>query len=103
MNRKPLAIPIVDAATQRVAGGFCQTREAVSEDELAALEQLRRLRAEAQEIKSLLEQAPPPDRPPLANRLTELRQQAALWRQRKEEATQAKHQALGHVTLALDG
>ncbi|MBF0612130.1 MAG: hypothetical protein G8345_19270 [Magnetococcales bacterium] len=103
MDYPKLSIPIVDAATRKVAGGFCSTRDAVSDDEIAALEQLRRLREEGQRIKTLLESAPEAARTDYARQLSDLRQQAAHWREIKEQATLAKNRALGHVTLALDG
>ncbi|MBF0311680.1 MAG: hypothetical protein HQL56_19385, partial [Magnetococcales bacterium] len=52
MAAKFPTIPIVDHASQRVSGGFCSTRDAVSDEESAALAELRRLHQAAQEVKS---------------------------------------------------
>ncbi|MEO5362130.1 MAG: hypothetical protein H7838_00695 [Magnetococcus sp. DMHC-8] len=96
---KPIGIPIVEESTGRVVGGFCATQEAVSAQELTALAQLKRLRAEADTIKRQLHEGA--EQEALLQRLTQLRQEAAVWRARREQATLEKHVALGHATLPV--
>lgn len=98
---KWISIPIVEAESNRVVGGFCATQEAISPSELAALAQLKRLRTEAEAIKERLQAGAGADEESLTERLAALRQEAAIWRKKREEATLAKHQALGHVTLSV--
>ncbi|MBF0161670.1 MAG: hypothetical protein HQL88_05220 [Magnetococcales bacterium] len=94
---KPIAIPIVEQGSNRVVGGFCSTMDAVSPQELDALAQLKRLHGEAEEIKQRLPVESGAAQAALTQRLQEVRQEAALWRARREEATREKHVALGHT------
>ncbi|MBF0135293.1 MAG: hypothetical protein H7833_12275 [Magnetococcus sp. DMHC-1] len=101
-QRPPITIPIVDAASARIAGGFCASREAVTADELTALHHLRTLRAEAETIKTrLAETLDAPTRDTLQQRLDTLRQEANHWRTVRSQATLDKHIALGHATLPV--
>ncbi|MBF0284969.1 MAG: hypothetical protein HQL51_10980 [Magnetococcales bacterium] len=108
LGKKYIAIPVVEAASRRVAGGFCSTQDAVSADELAALQEIRRIRDEIGRIKTRLDA--PPDaqdateshREALREQLEALRDEGKMWSLIREEANRAKHRALGHVTLPLD-
>ncbi|MEO5354615.1 MAG: hypothetical protein H7835_15540 [Magnetococcus sp. XQGC-1] len=98
---KLLAIPIVEEGNNRVVGGFCAAPEAVSGAELQALAQLKRLRTEAEAVKQQLRQEGNLDRDALTQQLEALRQEAAVWRAKREQATLEKHVALGHATLPV--
>lgn len=98
-NGKLIHIPIVEAGSNRVVGGFCATQEAVSAAELAALTQLKQLRIAAEAIKERLQAGAGADEESLTQHLAALRQEAAIWRGKREQATLEKHLALGHVTL----
>ncbi|MBF0176047.1 MAG: hypothetical protein HQL63_04265 [Magnetococcales bacterium] len=94
------AIPIIDAHSAQRVGGFCASLDAVTTAELSALHHLRALHSEADVIKSRLAATPDPAaREAMQQRLITLRQDAAHWRQIREQATQEKHVALGHATL----
>ncbi|MBF0400661.1 MAG: hypothetical protein HQL90_07820 [Magnetococcales bacterium] len=99
--RKWIEIPIVEQGSNRVVGGFCSTLDAVSAAELEALRQLKRLRAEAEQVKQQLQTQSGEERERLTRRLEALRQEAAVWRNKREQATLEKHLALGHVTLSV--
>ncbi|MBF0623487.1 MAG: hypothetical protein HQL82_01640 [Magnetococcales bacterium] len=101
---KPIAIPILEAGSVQIKGGFCSSRDALTAAELEALAQLRRLREQGEAIKGHLRQIPAgPQREALTAALAELRAQAAHWRERREQATRDKHVTLGHgVALPLD-
>lgn len=101
MKTKISAIPVVDAVSHRIVGGFCSNREVVTRDEETALDQLRHLREEATRIKNRLAEADPDQRNSLEMALASLRQEATHWRQQREQATRNKHIALGHVSLSL--
>ena len=96
---RPIGIPIVEEGSHRVVGGFCAAPEVVSAQELQALAQLKRLRAEAEAIKQRLQSGV--DRDLLLPRLEGLRREAAVWRAKREQATLEKHVALGHATLPV--
>jgi hypothetical protein len=98
---KLAAIPIVEEGSNRVVGGFCAAPEAVSDAELQALAQLKRLRTEAEAVKQRLRQGENADRDALTQQLAVLRQEAAVWRAKREQATLEKHVALGHATLPV--
>lgn len=105
---KILTLPVLEQkpdGEERMAGGFCTTRDAVSDEELTALAELKKLHQAAKEVKERLAALPDhaPERPTLELELENLRQAGNLWRQRKDEATAAKHARLGNVTLPLDG
>ncbi|MEO5365837.1 MAG: hypothetical protein H7831_05690 [Magnetococcus sp. WYHC-3] len=105
-SRKPIAIPVVvlgDQQVPQVAGGFCSTRDAVTDEELAALERLRALSTRARQVRDLLAQVTDADaRRSLEEEWAALRAENQLWQQRRREATQEKHARLGHVTLGLE-
>lgn len=99
---RKIDIVVVEHGSNRVAGGFCSTMDAVSEAELQALAALKKLRAEADQVKVLLSVAEnTAQKATLNQRLATLRQEAAVWRAKREEATREKHVALGHVTVPL--
>ncbi|MBF0426874.1 MAG: hypothetical protein HQL66_13760 [Magnetococcales bacterium] len=96
---KHVAIPIVDAQSSRVVGGFCASLDAVTEAELAALQRLRELRAAADTVKARLSAvSDPTERAVLRQQLVALRQEAGQWREAREQATREKHIALGHAS-----
>ena len=100
---RKIDIVVVEHGSNRVAGGFCSTMDAVSESELQALAALKKLRTEADQLKTLLsETGDTTQKAALSQRLTTLRQEAAVWRAKREQATREKHVALGHVTVSLE-
>ncbi|MEO5338960.1 MAG: hypothetical protein H7837_00375 [Magnetococcus sp. MYC-9] len=100
---RAIAIPIVEQGSNRVVGGFCSTLDAVSPQELQALTQLKRLRSEAEAVKQQLQTAPAEEQAQLSQHLQRLREEAALWRAKREQATLDKHVALGHAVLPMQG
>ncbi|HAT50002.1 MAG: hypothetical protein HQL07_11410 [Nitrospirae bacterium] len=97
------AIPIIEAHSHRIVGSFCSTMDAVSQDELAALTQIRELTTQAREIKTLLKNNPPEtEKISLENRLKELRTQANLWQEKRRQATHEKNVRLGHTILPVE-
>lgn len=98
---KPFPIPVVvaKAGPDFVIGAkSCSTQDAVSNDELQALAEIRRLRGLADGIKSrLAELKAGPERDGLNRELDALRRDALLWHERRRQATAAKHVALGHA------
>ena len=101
MAGKAFNIPIVEQGKSQVVGSFCSSLDALSAEELAALAQLKRLQAEAEQVKQALSVAAVGERPVLEEQLAQLRQEAGQWRLRREQATMAKHVALGHTTLPV--
>lgn len=104
---KIITLPVLEqngTGVTRAAGGFCNTRDAVSDEELEALAELKRLHRRAREVKERLAGSVGEDeRQGLERELESLRREGELWRKRREEATAAKHARLGNVTLPLDG
>ena len=99
-KKRQINIPVVEHGSNRVVGGFCSTMDAVSHQELQALAELKKRRVEAEQIKKRLRENQNPDeKPALKRRLQTLRQEAAIWRDKREHATHDKHVALGHVSL----
>ena len=96
--KKPINIPIIEAKSGTVVGGFCTTRDVVSNEEVAALEKLYELQQQARAIKRQLQHT---DHAAtiarLEQSLEQLRREAALWREKRLQATFAKHVALGHI------
>ncbi|MBF0148303.1 MAG: hypothetical protein HQL84_18715 [Magnetococcales bacterium] len=95
-------IPIVEANSNRIAGSFCSTMDAVSADELAALAHLRELTQHAREVKGQLKNANEDERVILERRLEELRIQAGIWQGKRRQATEEKNIRLGHATLPVE-
>lgn len=95
---RAIAIPIVEHGSNRVVGGFCSTTDVVSALELQALARLKALRTEANQVKLCIKEAvDPKDRAHFVQRLQVLRQEASVWRAKREQATREKHVALGHL------
>ncbi|MBF0153293.1 MAG: hypothetical protein HQL64_06085 [Magnetococcales bacterium] len=100
MNDRSKPIPIIDAQSSQVVGGFCSSLDAITTAELNALHHLRKLRTEADAIKSRLASTEDSTtREEMRQRLAHLRQEADHWRQLREQATREKHIALGHTAL----
>ncbi|MEO5376638.1 MAG: hypothetical protein H7832_02460 [Magnetococcus sp. DMHC-6] len=94
---KFITIPIREAGSNRLAGNFCSTNDAVTPEELTILAHLRTLRDQATLLKTeLQETAEGEARIKLQDQLNALRQEAILWREKKAQATYQKHVALGH-------
>ncbi|MEO5329145.1 MAG: hypothetical protein H7829_12985 [Magnetococcus sp. THC-1_WYH] len=97
------AIPIIEAHSHRIVGSFCSTMDAVSQEELAALTQLRELTTQARDIKALLKNNPPEmEKTSLESRLEELRAEAASWQEKRRQATHEKNVRLGHTILPVE-
>lgn len=101
-TKKSITIPIVEAHTNRVVGGFCSDRDAVSSQELQALAHLKQLRLQADQVKSLLKKACGTEKMDLDQKLDRLRKEASIWRKKREQATREKNIALGHVILPVE-
>lgn len=99
--RKQIAIPIVEAGTNRVAGSFCSTQDALTQQELEALEQIRSLQQQAREIKKRLKAVAETEKTALQTQLDELRIQARYWQDRRRVATLEKNIAIGHAPLPI--
>lgn len=97
-----LSIPIVEAGSNRVAGSFCSTTDALTRDELEILEKLRTLQKEARPLKKQIKTATPEKQEPLRVRLEELRVQGKYWQELRKQATHDKNIALGHTILPID-
>jgi len=100
-GRKLISIPVIQAKSPPdfvIGAKSCSTQEAVSQQELEALAEIRRLRKQADEIKMRLKSlGAGSERDELTRQLTALRQEALLWQDRRKKATAEKHVALGHV------
>ncbi|MBF0110417.1 MAG: hypothetical protein HQL76_14715 [Magnetococcales bacterium] len=95
-------IPIMEANSNRIAGSFCSTMDAVTKEELAALQQLRELTGQAKEVKRLLKTVEGNDeRLALEKRLESLRTEATTWQARREQTTLEKNVRLGHAILPV--
>jgi hypothetical protein len=99
----PGSIPIVEAGSNRVAGSFCSTKDAVTKEELDTLGHLRTLHLEARDVKKQLKIAKGSQQEALLVKLEELRVQAKYWQGQRREATKQKNISLGHTTLPLYG
>ncbi len=99
--RKLISIPVVQAKTGPdfvIGAKSCSTQDAISQQELDALAEIRKLRERANDLKTRLKHLPPGrERDDLNQQLTTLRQEALLWQDRRKKATAEKHVALGHV------
>lgn len=95
------AIPIVEASSNRVAGGFCATMDALSADELTLLAQLKELSDQAKRIKARMKTAGAEERILLEKSLEDLRTQARLLQEKRRQATQEKNIRLGHATVSI--
>ncbi|MGN7611172.1 hypothetical protein ACQZV8_03710 [Magnetococcales bacterium HHB-1] len=101
---KALPIPIVEKAEKesRVAGGFCRSLDALTDAELAALNQLRDLRKKATAIKKEIKTTDSDEqRLRLFAELQALRQEADYWRRQRVLATEEKHYRLGHAVMPI--
>ncbi|MBF0097542.1 MAG: hypothetical protein HQM04_14560 [Magnetococcales bacterium] len=101
MAGKAFNIPIVEQGKNQVVGSFCSSLDALSNEELSALAQLKRLQTAAEKVKQALSIANAEEQQALQEQLNQLRQEAGTWRIRREQATIAKHVALGHTTLPV--
>jgi hypothetical protein len=100
---KLISIPIIEAGSQRVAGSFCATKDAITKEELLTLEHLRSLHQQATEIKKQIKQCGEKEKDQLLIKLDELRIQAKYWQEQRKDATKNKNISLGHTTLPIDG
>jgi hypothetical protein len=101
MAGKAFNIPIVEQGKSQVVGSFCSSSDALSAEELTALAQLKQLQTAAEKVKQDLAMAKEEERQAMQEQLDQLRQEAGVWRMRREQATMAKHVALGHTTLPV--
>ncbi|MBF0420020.1 MAG: hypothetical protein HQL78_07630 [Magnetococcales bacterium] len=96
-------IPIVESQSGRVVGSFCSTLDAVSEEELALMAQIRHLSSQAKDIKIQLNATvSEEERSRLQQRLQELRSLATPLQEQLKQATHEKNVRLGHATLPVD-